>query len=346
MRTDIASRTSPSGYGPADLRAAYQLASAATSDGVGQTVAIVDAYDDPNAESDLAVYRSTFGLAPCTTANGCFLKVNQNGVAGSYPSTDPSTKQPGGWEEEESLDLDMVSAICPNCDILLVEAKSSSLSNLYTAVNTAATTCAAQVVSNSWGTGEYAGETLDEHNFDHPGVPITFASGDNGSANSYPPASAFVTSVGGTTLTNTSGTFSETVWLGTGSSCSLFIAQPAWQAALGAAVTSVCSMRVDNDVAAVADPNTGVAVYDTFDLDTGFEVFGGTSAATPIIASVYALAGNGASINDGSFSYGHLGFLNDITTGTNGFCGTLICDAGPGFDGPTGNGTPIGIGGF
>jgi subtilase family serine protease len=336
VRTDITSRFTPAGYGPANLQAAYGLAAASASQGIAQTVAIVDAFDDPNAEADLAVYRTQFGLAPCTTANGCFLKVNQDGIAGSYPLPDM------GWAQEISLDLDMVSAICPNCDILLVEANDNSGANLYTAVDTAATSCAAQVVSNSWGGGEYPTESSDEFNFNHPGVPITFASGDHGSMNSYPPASAFVTSVGGTTLTKSGSVYTETVWPGTGSSCSLYIPQPSWQNSLD---TIGCGMRMDNDVAAVANPNTGVAVYDTY-LDSGWLVFGGTSVATPIIASVYALAGNGASINDGSYSYSHTGSLNDITSGMNGPCGTLICNAGSGWDGPTGNGSPNGTGGF
>jgi subtilase family serine protease len=343
VRTDITSRFTPSGYGPSNLQAAYGLTSASSTQGVAQTVAIVDAFDDPNAETDLAVYRAQFGLGPCTTANGCFLKVNQNGVAGNYPGTDPGPPFAGGWEEEESLDLDMVSAVCPHCDILLVEANSPSGSDLYAAVDTAASSCAAQVVSNSWGGGEYSTEGSDEFNFNHPGVPITFASGDTGTGSSYPPTSAFVTSVGGTTLTKSGSTYSETVWSGTGSGCSQFISQPAWQNSLD---TIGCGMRMDNDVAAVADPSTGVAVYDTFSPINGWAVFGGTSAATPIIASVYALAGNGTSINDGRFSYSHTGFFNDVTSGTNGGCGTIICMAGPGWDGPTGNGTPNGTGGF
>ena len=340
VRTDIAALT-PSGYGPSSLLAAYNLTSASSTNGVGETVAIVDAFDDPNAEADLGVYRTQFGLPPCTTANGCFLKVNQHGAVSPLPAFNH------GWAQEISLDLDMVSAICPNCDILLVEANDNSGTNLYAAVNTAATTCAAQVVSNSWGGGEYVGETLDEVNFNHPGIPIVFASGDNGSQPSYPPASAFVTSVGGTRLCTSPfpavcSVPSETVWTFSGSSCSSMISQPSWQNSLD---TIGCGHRMDNDVAAVADPSTGVAVYDTAG-DPGWEVFGGTSVATPIIASVYALSGNGASINDGSFSYSHTGSLNDITSGSNGACGTIICNAGSGWDGPTGNGTPNGTGGF
>jgi len=337
VRTDIRAAFTPSGYGPSQLLKAYNLTSAAGTNGVGQTVAIVDAYDDPKAKADLGVYRTQFGLPPCTTANGCFLKINQLGSPSPLPATNK------GWAEEISLDLDMVSAICPKCDILLVEANSTFGSDLYTAVDTAATTCAAQVVSNSWGGSEYSSETSDETFFNHPGVPIVFASGDSGSQQSYPPASAYVTSVGGTTLSFNGSGYSETVWSGSGSSCSAYISQPTWQNGVD---TAGCGRRMDNDVAAEADPATGVAVYDTALGDSGWMVFGGTSVATPIIASVYALAGNGNTINDGRYSYSHTASLNDILSGINGACGTIICNAGPGWDGPSGNGTPNGTGGF
>jgi subtilase family serine protease len=353
IRTDILRPQLPSGYGPAALQAAYNLPS--STNGAGKTIAIVDAFDDPNAEADLAVYRSTFGLPACTTANGCFLKVNQNGVAGNYPTPDAN------WAAEESLDVDMASAICPKCNIVLVEANDNS-GNLYIAENTAAGLCAASVISNSWSGGEYSGETFDDLTyFDHPGVPMTFASGDGDYPGGYPAAGKFVTAVGGTTLKNAGlGTQSETVWshggFGTGSLCSLYVSQPAWQTALGVTYTSVCNMRIENDVAAVGDPSTGVAVYDTYP-SGGWAVYGGTSVATPIIASVYALALNTSSINDGSYSYSHTGSLHDVLTGSNGPCtptppyiidftGTFICNAGAGFDGPTGNGTPNGVGAF
>jgi subtilase family serine protease len=362
-RTDIGFRSvspqataPPSGYRPADIQAAYNLPSKTA--GFFQTIAIVDAYNDPKAESDLAVYRSTFSLPPCTTANGCFLQVNQTGATSPLPTVDPSPcGGPNGcWEEEEALDLDMASAVCPNCHILLVEAKGAAgQPDLYVAEDTAAQKCAATAISNSWNGGEYAGENLDDVHFNHPGIPITFASGDNGYPGGYPTASQFVTAVGGTTLNNAgTGTQSETVWSSTGSLCSAVIPQPLWQSSLAIvkANPTVCTMRIDNDVSAIGDPNTGVAVYTTFGGDPGWMVFGGTSVATPIIAGVYALAGNGASINDGSYSYGHTGSLNDVTSGNNEPCGapppvgSYVCDAGTGYDGPTGNGTPNGTGGF
>ncbi len=324
----------PSGYGPADLQSAYGLASASSSKGAGLTVAIVDAFDDANAESDLAVYRSQFGLTACTTANGCFRKVDQNGGT-SYPRGDR------GWAEEISLDLDMASAICPNCHILLVEAKSNSFANLSAAVDYAATH-GASVISNSYGGSEYSGEVNDQSHYNHSGVAITASSGDNGYGVEFPAASQYVTAVGGTSLTKSGSSFSETVWSGAGSGCSAYIAKPSWQ------TDPLCANRTVADVAADADPNTGVAVYDTYRLHPGgWLVFGGTSVASPIIASVYALAGNAATVTAGSYPYAHTSSLYDVLSGSNGSCGgTYLCTGGSGYDGPTGNGTPRGTGGF
>lgn len=333
IRTDIAG-ASPSGYNPPDLRTAYSLPSSTA--GGGQTVAIVDAYDDPKAESDTGVYRSTFSISACTTKNGCFKKVNQSGVQGSYPRGDR------GWAEEISLDLDMVSAICPNCHILLVEATTNSGANLYASVNEAAK-LGANEISNSWGGGEYSSEVTDDNNtFNHPGIAITASSGDSGYGAQFPATSKYITTAGGTTLTKSkTGTFSETAWSGAGSGCSAFIARQTWNNTVG----GTCSKRSESDVSAVADPNTGVSVYDTFH-ETGWLVFGGTSVSSPILASVYALAGNASSVTYGSYSYSHTSSLHDITSGSNGSCGTILCNAAPGWDGPTGNGTPNGTGGF
>jgi subtilase family serine protease len=322
----------PAGYGPADLQAAYKLPSA--NAGAGQTVAIVDAYDDPKAESDLAVYRSTFGLPACTTANGCFRKVDQNGGT-KYPRGNT------GWAEEISLDLDMVSAICPNCHILLVEASSNSFANLSAAVDTAAR-LGANAISNSYGGSEFSSEVSSQSHYNHPGIAITVSSGDSGYGVEFPAASQYVTAVGGTSLTksSTSRGWSETVWSGAGSGCSAYISKPSWQTDTG------CSRRTVADVSAVADPNTGVAVYDTY-RTSGWLVFGGTSVAAPVIASVYALAGNAGSVNYGSYSYSHTNSLFDVTSGSNGSCGgSYLCTGKTGFDGPTGNGTPNGTGGF
>ena len=327
----------PTGYGPADLQTAYALAAASTANGAGQTIAIVDAYDDGNAESDLAVYRSTYGLPPCTTANGCFRKVNQTGGT-KYPRGD------GGWGQEISLDVDMASAICPNCKILLVEASSNSFANLSAAVDEAAA-LGANVISNSYGGGEYSGEVSAQSHYNHPGVAITVSSGDNGYGVEFPAASQYVTAVGGTSLTKDGSArgWAETVWSGAGSGCSAYISKPSWQTDAG------CARRTVADVSAVADPNTGVSVYDTYRQagGGGWLVFGGTSVSAPIIGAVYALAGNTGAITYGSFSYSHLSFLNDITSGSNGSCSSsYLCTAKVGFDGPTGNGTPKGTGAF
>ena len=342
MRTDeIASQAlGPIGYAPSDLQSAYSLTAASSADGGGQDIAIVDAYDDPHAEADLAVYRTAFALPACTVANGCFQKVNESGMTSPLPGTDPT----GGWEAEESLDLDMVSAICPNCNIILVEGATANTNDLYTAEDTAAATCGANVISNSWSTTEYSSEHLDEVHFNHPGIMITVAAGDNGYGplnTGYPSTSQYVTSVGGTSLHHVGAVWSETVWSNSGSVCSAYIAQPAWQTALGVGYTSICAKRIDNDVAAEADPNTGVAVYDSFGGASGCPSwcqFGGTSASTPIIGAVYALAGNEGSLTYGSYPYSHTGSLTDITSGSNGACGNFLCTGGVGFDGPTGNG--------
>lgn len=325
--------SSPQGLNPADLQSAYKLPSA--SNGNGQTVAIVDAYNDPNAESDLAVYRSQFGLPACTTANGCFRKVNQSGGT-SYPRGNT------GWAEEISLDLDMASAICPNCHILLVEASSSSFTNLGTAVNTAVR-LGASTVSNSYGGSESSGESSYASYYNHPGVVITASAGDSGYGVEVPAAYNTVVSVGGTSLSRSSNSrgWSESAWNGTGSGCSAYISKPSWQSDNG------CSNRTVADVSAIADPNTGVSVYDTYGNVGGWLVFGGTSVASPIIASVYALAGNASSINAASSLYSDPSGLFDVTSGSNGSCSvSYLCNSGPGYDGPTGLGTPNGVGAF
>ncbi|MGH9302959.1 MAG: S53 family peptidase [Acidimicrobiales bacterium] len=328
--------TAHPGYTPCDLQSAYNLPSA--SAGSGETVALVDAYNDPNAEADLAVYRSAYGLPACTTSNGCFRKVNQSGGT-SYPRGNAN------WSEEISLDLDMVSATCPNCRILLVEASSTSLSNLGVAEDTAVS-LGASAVSNSYGASEFSGETTYDSYYDHPGVAITASSGDSGYGVEWPAASPYVTAVGGTSLYPASGTargWTESAWSGASSGCSAFEAEPSWQQALG---LPGCSARMVADVSAVADPDTGVAVYDTFNT-SGWLVFGGTSVASPIVASVYALASNAGAVGYGSYPYGHTSSLYDVVSGSNGSCSpAYLCTGVSGYDGPTGLGTPDGDGAF
>ncbi|MDQ1534714.1 MAG: hypothetical protein QOF28_2475 [Actinomycetota bacterium] len=336
LRTHADPTATPAGLHPADLLAAYKLDA---TKGSGQTIAIVDAYDNPSAESDLATYRSTFGLSPCTTANGCFKKVNQNGAAAPLPAGD------AGWGAEVALDLDMASAICPNCKILLVEADSSQFSDLATAVDRAATMGATEI-SNSYGGNESTGSAVFASQYNHPGIPITVSSGDAGyAAGPQAPASfSTVTAVGGTTLkpaANARG-WKETVWSGAGSGCSTLVAKPAWQH------DTLCAKRTIADVSAVGDPQTGVTVYDTYGVNyNGFVVFGGTSVSAPIIAGVYALAGNGAAVNNASYIYAHATRLYDVRKGSNGSCGaTYLCTGQTGYDAPTGLGTPKGTRAF
>jgi hypothetical protein len=324
----------PAGYGPAQLQSAYNLPSA--SAGAGHTVAIVDAYDLPTAEADLGAYRTQFGLPPCTTANGCFRKVNQSGQPSPLPRAD------SGWGGEIALDLDMVSAGCPNCKILLVEASSASMVNLGTAVN-AAVALGAIAVSNSYGGSESSSDpTYDASYFNHPGVAITVSSGDSGFGAEYPAASQYVTAVGGTSLsssTNARG-WTESAWSGAGSGCSGFDAKPSWQHDTG------CTRRTVADVSAVADPNTGVAVYDTYQ-SPGWQVFGGTSASSPLVASVFAMATPAAAAYPSSNLYANPGALFDVTSGSNGTCSpAYLCKGGAGYDGPTGLGTPNGVTAF
>ena len=323
------------GYGPAQLQSAYALPSATA--GSGQTVAIVDAFNDPNAASDLAAYRSAAGLPAC--GSGCFSVVNQNGQASPLPASAGTT----GWDVEESLDIDMVSAICPLCHIILVEANSSTIQNLGTAVN-AAVNLGAKYVSNSYGGAESSADpSTDTSFYNHPGVAVTASAGDSGFGVEYPAASQFVTAVGGTSLSTASNArgWSETVWNGTGSGCSADDAKPSWQKDTG------CSRRTVADVAADANPNTGVAVFDTFSQGGWLEV-GGTSVSSPIIASVFALAGTpAAGTYPSSYPYSHTSNLFDVTSGSNGSCGTAyLCTGEAGYDGPTGLGTPDGTAAF
>ncbi|MDQ0763780.1 putative Ig domain-containing protein [Streptomyces canus] len=345
-RTDIKQRlasavaaATPSGLSPANLHSAYNLPS---TGGSGLTVAVVDAYNDPNAAADLATYRSTYGLSACTVANGCFKQVSQTGSTTSLPTNDT------GWAGEEALDIDMVSAVCPNCNIILVEANSANDSDLGIAENEAVA-LGAKFVSNSWGGSESSSQTGEDTSyFKHPGVAITVSAGDSAYGAEYPATSQYVTAVGGTALSTSSNSrgWTESVWKtssteGTGSGCSAYDPKPSWQTDTG------CTKRMEADVSAVADPATGVAVYDTYG-GSGWAVYGGTSASSPIIAGVYALAGTpGSSDYPAKYPYSHTSNLYDVTSGNNGSCSTsYFCTAATGYDGPTGWGTPHGTAAF
>ncbi|HXJ79413.1 MAG TPA: S53 family peptidase [Candidatus Methylomirabilis sp.] len=333
----------PFGFGPADLQDAYKLTALAASSGTNRTVAIVDAFDGLTAESDLAVYRATFGLPPCTTANGCFRKVNQQGSSSPLPTPN------SGWASEISVDLAMVSAICPKCKILLVEASSNYDNDLGTAVNTAASWPGVVAISNSYGGPELSGDPTSfcAPYFKHPGIAITASSGDGGYGVEAPASCPFVTAVGGTSLSRSSTTargWVETVWgsasggLGAGSGCSMFEPKQAFQ------TDTACANRTVADVSAVANPSTGIAVYD----QGSWAVYGGTSVSSPIIAAVFALS-TPAGTGDFpvSYPYGNSGALFDVTAGANGSCGhSYLCTAAAGYDGPTGLGTPNGASAF
>ena len=330
MNGQVTPNAVPSGYGPSDLKSAYNITTNGTT-----TIAIVDAQGYPNAEADLAVYRSQYGLPACTTANGCFKKVNQNGVQGSYPTTDV------GWDQEQALDLDMASAMCPGCKIVLVQATSASYANLAAAVRTAAAIPGVTVISNSYG-GSEAGTTTYESAYNQPGKAVTVSTGDSGYGVQFPASSPHVIAVGGTNLARASNArgWSETAWTSGGSGCSTVYAKPSFQ------TDALCTMRVEADVSAVGDPNTGVAVYGpTTRRASGWMVFGGTSVSAPLIGGIYGVTGH--TPTGAASIYANKASLNDVTSGSNGSCGgTYFCTAGAGYDGPTGNGTPNGVAPF
>ena len=297
------------GLHPSDLQAAYGL----PASNPGGLVAIVDAYDDPGAEADLAVYRAAFGLPPCTSANGCFRKIGAKGD-GTLPAPNAA------WAEETALDLDMVSAGCPKCSIVLVEASSASLDDLGAAVDTAAAQ-GPVAISNSYYAVEWSSEQTEDVHYRHAGIAITASSGDRGYP-SYPAASPFVTSVGGTSLAASSGGWTQNPWQYTGHGCSAYVRRPAWQTG-----TSCGGARSAVDVAAVADPQTGVA---TFDAEAGgWYVAGGTSVGAPLVAAAYALSGHPAGPQ---FSYARPSAFRPV--------------GGSGYQAVTGLGTPQGVTGL
>ncbi len=341
VRTDangvVPNLTAPSGHNPVDLKAAYNLPA---TGGVGVTVALIDAYDNPNAEADMMTYRQAYNLPPCSTANGCFKKVNQKGLSSPLPAKSKT------WASEIMVDIDMISAVCPSCKIILVEANSPSMTDLGAGENAAAA-LGAKVISNSFGGPESSGIASYEPYFTHVGVAIFVSAGDGGYGAEYPASSAHVIAVGGTTLVKSSSSsrgWVEATWGsgatsattgGTGSGCSAYISKPVWQKDTG------CAKRTVADMAAVADPNTGVAVYDSYGIG-GWGVFGGTSVAAPVAAAAFARTGR-ASMG-ASFIYANVGSFYDVTTGSDGSCSSsYLCTAGAGYDGPTGVGTPNGL---
>lgn len=395
------------GLTPEDLASAY--AYRPTASGAGQTVGIVDAFDDPGIENDLGQFDAHYGLSPCTSANGCLQKVGQTGSASSLPPADEE-----GWSVEITLDVETVHAVCPNCKILLVEANDSSSANLAAAVDEAVALGATEV-SNSYGGPELFDEATERAAYSHPGLPIVASTGDDGyygwdwvneeefgdEMPSTPAALPSVVAVGGTSLDlNSDGTrANETVWNNngprdavglaseeregaTGGGCSKLFTAQRWQQAVANFPATGCGEgRLDADVSAVADPLTGLDIYDSFNcgapcnfphFEGGWVTIGGTSLSAPFISSMYALAGGGNGVTDPALTlYGHAADPSlrfDVTQGANGLCGgesvaecghantfgagiidcegTTACNAVVGFDGPSGIGTPRGLGLF
>ena len=330
--------TPPQPGTPAWLQQAYDLTYLSQTAGGGDTVAIVDVGDDPTAESDLGVFRNAYGLPACTTADGCFEKVNQDGNASPLPPPDPT------WQQEESLDLDAVSALCPNCRLLLVEAADTSDANLDKAV-IEADSLGANQISNSWSDDE-SSPISGTYTFGPSGPAVIGATGDTGylgvGVDAYPAALGGVTAAGGTTLAPASGGqsargFGESAWSlsgrwGASSGCDVHEDPLGYQPALS------CAGRAYADLSADADPDTGLMIYDSE--IGGWWQFGGTSLATPLIAAFEAITGVDGTTPQ--WAYSDSALLNDPTTGSSGDCPSnilYICNAGPGYDGPTGIGS-------
>jgi hypothetical protein len=329
------------GYGPADLKQAYAIPDSTTT----ATVAIVSAFAPASVETDLATYRSQYDLPACTVGNGCLTLLNEDGRRAPMP-----TARDTGWAKETALDVQMVSAVCPTCRILVAFAQTNTTDHLDRALRSAVA-AGARYVSMSWGAPEDDPDFFPDQHFavGDPGVAFVAASGDWGYAAgvSWPSSAPGVVSVGGTSLRRDPSSargFSESVWgnapdSGTGSGCSRFYAKPAWQS------TSLCGkFRAVNDVAVVGDPQTGVSVYH----GGLWRVMGGTSAGAPIVAAMYALAGAPSKFVPPapSYPYTRRGEFLDITSGSNGSCGTAVCNGAVGWDGPTGVGVPQGVKGF
>ncbi len=346
------------GYGPEELHTAYSLPTA-TFPSATQTVAIVDAFNDPTAEADLGVYDKQYGLPACTTGNGCFKKLDEEGKTSPLPANE------GGWATEISLDVQTVHAVCQSCHVMLVEAKSTSFSDLGAAVDTAVRLGATEV-SNSYGGAEGEGDSSYNAPYDHPGTVITVSSGDCGYYNegcngdteaaNFPASSPDVVAVGGTTLNRSGESWSSTVWEGGGSGCSIAFTAPLWQSEVANYSLTACKGgRSVADVGAIANPYTGVNIYDSTTnpsgYPTGWGVWGGTSLASPLVAAEFGLAGGSHGVEfPAQTLYAHVGDSNalyDVTSGHNGSCtGASSCQARAGYDGPTGVGSPVGLSAF
>ncbi len=331
-------------YSATGIRTAYGITG---SGDPSRVIAIVDAYDDANAYAHLSTYRSTMGLpaiSSCSlstlagltssSSSPCFAKVNQTGGT-SLPSPN------SGWANEEDLDLQAASAVCPMCSIVLFEASSASFANLGTAVTTASNTAHVLAISNSYSSsGDAPGTSYPAwDNAAKNGIAVMASTGDGGYGVGFPASATYVLGVGGTNVqVDASGArTSETAWSGAGSGCSTYNAAPSWQVIAG----SPCgSMKAIADLSADADPNSGLQVYTTYNGSTGWYIFGGTSLSSPLIGALYAMQGGyGAATLASQYAWAATTPYYDVTSGSNGSCGTSLCNAGIGWDGPTGRGS-------
>lgn len=332
--------TGPTGLTPVKVAKFYGI-DQIINQGAGQTIAIVDAYDDPNIEADLGTFSKAFSLPVCTSGNGCFKKIY---ASGSKPSPN------AGWALEMALDVEWAHAIAPQAKIILVEAASNSFANLMKAIDVAVKN-GASVVSMSFGGSEFSSETSYDYHFNVPNVAFTASSGDSGYGVEYPAASPYVVAVGGTTmnLADATGAYgSETAWSGSGGGQSAYETQPNYQTG----IANSNGKRGVPDVAYGADPNIGFAVYDSlkYNGQSGWFQVGGTSAGAPQWAALFAVANSiraSASMTALTLPDADLypaattvGNFHDVTSGTNGTCGTL-CTTAAGYDYVTGLGSPI-----
>jgi hypothetical protein len=328
----VLGQSAPQTMTPAYLQQAYDLTYLSATRGQGDTVAVVAVYNDPNAESDLATFRSTYGLPACTTANGCFQQLNEQGQTAPLPATDWS------WAQEESMDLDAVSSLCPNCKIDLVEASSPTAQDLQTTIVSAIGAGANQISIS--GAGEFASNPFT--NFSSPNVSIVAAAGDDGLVPdgyaNYPAALPWVTAVGGTTLQPDSAGaatprgVTENAWSDSGSGCDTQEQPLSYQPSVG------CSGRIYSDISADADPSTGLSFYDS--QAGGWLDGGGTSLSTPLVAAFEAVTGVNGSTSQ--WAYTDASNLNQPADGSTGPCIgelTVLCNATGGYSGPTGAGS-------
>lgn len=340
----LTSLTTHPGFSPGTFHTAYNVPRT-TAASAHQTIAIVDAFNNPHLYADLQLFIKHYNLPTlpkCTSLSQlhCFAVKNEQGKRAPLPPNNV------GWGLEAALDVQTAYGMCNNCRIEIVEASSASFSDLSHSVNTAVVR-GADVVSNSYGSFL---SDCTQSGYNHPNVAVVVSSGDSGFGIACPAVLNTTVSVGGTSLTlNGDNTYlAEQVWDGSGSGCSTANSAQPWQTSAANWVTIGCATgRGMNDVSADADPNTGAAIYDSYGYP-GWVMVGGTSLSAPLISGVYALAGNASSFSyPAQTVYLSPSSLHDVTTGSNGSCSpSLQCNAGAGYDLPTGIGSPNGLGGF